>query len=91
MVDNVPICYGCCLDLQDLARTLGFEADPFRDLFDKVATVTNRGVRELRQTCLDHQQELIDRQLESATDPEERDALIGLAGRVSSALVQTRG
>lgn len=85
MLGHSAICYGCCLDLQDLARAPDFDSDPFRDLFDRLASDTGREVRELRQLCLGHQQELISVQLSSSASSEEQDALIALAARVSAA------
>lgn len=88
MLSDAPICFGCCLDLQDLARTADFKDDPFRDLFDELAAKTGRSVHELRATCLRHQQELIADQLKRAHGTNEQDALVSLAGRVSAAARQ---
>lgn len=88
MFDSRAICYGCCLDLQDLARSLDFEEDPFRDLFSKVGRLTGKDVRQLRATCLEHQQELIGIQLVESHESEERDALVRLASRVAGAVLQ---
>src|ERR1700750_1875436 len=59
MLDEKPICYGCCLDFQSLARSLEFEDDPFRDLFDTVSRERNVSVPSLRLRCLEHQQQIV--------------------------------
>ena len=90
MLRDATICYGCCLDLQSLARAKDFDSDPFRDLLDSLSQRTSRPVLELRKTCLEHQQELISVQLEASSSAEERTALLELASIVSTAALQAR-
>lgn len=85
LVNGQAICYGCCLDYQGLARTLEFEDDPFRDLFDSLAHKTGESVATLRLKCLEHQQEIVSERLRNPVLGEDRDELLNLAFHISEA------
>lgn len=66
MVGGEPICLGCCIDHQGVARSASFDEHPFRALFDEVAAKTGRPAESLRQICLQHQAEIIEDRLRTA-------------------------
>jgi hypothetical protein len=55
LVGHRPICLGCCLDHQKVARHQGSEPHPFTDLFDTLAGKVGRPIRDLMLECLTHQ------------------------------------
>lgn len=83
-----PICYGCCLDYQGLARSLEFENDPFRNLFHSLSKQTGKPVAKLRLECLEHQQEIVSERLRNPVSGEDRDELLKLAFQLSEAAHQ---
>ena len=91
MIGGQPICYGCCLDYQGLARAVDFEDDPFRDLFDDLSRQTGLPVVTLRRRCLEHQQEIVSEQLGDPHAVDDRDSLLNLAFRVSEAVLDAGG
>lgn len=86
MVGGQPICYGCCLDYQGLARSLDFEDNPFRDDFDSLSRKLGIPVAELRHTCLGHQQDIVLEQLGAPDPAEDRRDLLELASHIAEAL-----
>src|SRR5436190_2018867 len=58
MLDSDPICLGCCLDIQNVARIEDFATHPYHDLFEDVSLKTGKEVTELRQICLIHQESI---------------------------------
>ena len=63
MVDNEAICLGSCIDMQDIARSRGFESDIEKYVFDDLSIKSGKSVVHLRGACLRHQLEVIDEQL----------------------------
>lgn len=59
MIDNRPICSGCCLDYQSVAVSYDFDGHPSREDFDALAGKTGKGVPTLRLTCLQHQESVL--------------------------------
>ena len=87
LVGGRPICEGCCLDYQGLARSEVFDDDPVRGLFDDLSFRTGMSVSALRRKCLEHQQEIVSDQLGRVISADERDALLSLANRLSEAVL----
>jgi hypothetical protein len=86
LVDDAPICLGCCFDYQSVARSEDFASHPYRGLFDDVSRRLRRSVPDLRMRCLEHQQEIVAENLPNATDESDEAGLIGLAGRIAQAI-----
>lgn len=91
LVGGKPICLGCCLDLQRLARAVDFYEDPWRDLFEEVARQTGLPVATLRLRCLEHQQEIVADELNSSLPTDDRDEILHLAFRISEAAREASG
>jgi hypothetical protein len=88
LVGGVAICEGCCYDYQGLARSEDFEDDPFVTLFEELAARVATPVQTLRRRCLEHQQEIVAEQLAATDASREQDALLGLAARISEAVLE---
>ena len=86
MLGNKGICFGCCLDLQSLARATDFDNDPFRGLFDDVAKKTRMPAASLRRICLTHQQEIVAEKLKDPLHLADQAELLELAYRLSEAV-----
>lgn len=69
MVDRV-ICLGCCLDYQYVARSNEFTEHPYYEDFVRFSEMTNKSVTELRSCCLEHQQSVLEGELESGASRE---------------------
>jgi len=90
LVHGRPICYGCCLDLQGLARSGDFDTNPFRGLFDDLARKTGSTAGALRLRCLEHQEAIVAEQLRDPEPADERDELTELAEWIGEAIVEAR-
>lgn len=70
MVNDRPICYGLCLDLQSIARDDEFEyVEDFYELSKKLKI----DVAKLRKICLSHQREILLRMISDESYPEDRE------------------
>lgn len=84
MLNDRPICLGCCLDLQNIARSENFMAHPYRGLFDEVGLKTGKDVTELRQICLRHQEAIVRADIEKDLDEYTRQETISLLAKISA-------
>lgn len=71
MVKNHMICLGSCIDYQKVARSSEFAEHPEHDLFEELSKVAGSSVDALRGTCLRHQIQIIDGQLEAGSEDAE--------------------
>lgn len=69
LVANEYICYGSCLDLQDLARSEDFYTDQFISIFERLASKRKVTIRCLRIECLKHQKILLTNMLLNPNEP----------------------
>lgn len=68
MLDDAAICLGCCIDVQQVARSSEFSTSAWRDLFDDIAALTGERFSTLRQSCLAHQAEIVESRLRASRD-----------------------
>jgi len=68
MLKNKHVCYGSCLDLQNIARYKRFYDDPEIKIFEKIGKREQLSVSYLRSICLKHQRETLS---EMMSKPEE--------------------
>jgi hypothetical protein len=81
MLDGEPICLGCCLDYQNVARLEDFTTNPYNDLFDEASHKTGNPADRLRRICLDHQEEILVARI--GKEHEQEDIRRGLANLLS--------
>jgi hypothetical protein len=72
MLENQAICLGCCIDHQSVARSDDFDNHTFRGLFDDIVLLTGKNASELRRICLQHQEEVVKKQLDNGAKDEEQ-------------------
>jgi len=89
MLNDRPICIGCCIDLQSVARVEDFATHPYRDLFDEVSLKTGKEVAELRQICLSHQEAITRANLEKELDEYTRKETIFLLTKISTRIKES--
>lgn len=82
MIDEQPICFGCCLDYQSVAVSDAFDRHPAREDFDSLAQKTGKGVSMLRLICLQHQEAVLVARLEEGKYPHLEPAMYELLSAV---------
>jgi hypothetical protein len=87
MLRDRPVCLGCCIDYQSVARADEFDSHPYRDLFDSLSAQGGMTVERLRQICLNHQVTIVRGQLNSAHNKTSADELEGLLSAIEAAQI----
>lgn len=78
MLEDRPICLGCCLDYQNVARLEDYDTHPYRTLFDEASAKTGKKAGELRKICLSHQENILLAKLEKKPEEQTRQQLLNL-------------
>lgn len=86
MLEGGFICFGCCVDLQGVARSADFEAHPYYDFFLDVANKTGKQIHDLRRKCLEHQVEILNAYLRDLRSQTETNNILASLGLVEEAL-----
>lgn len=84
MLQGKPICLGCCLDYQNVARLEDFDENPYHDLFDEAAEKTGKAAVALRRNCLAHQEEILQGRYKKEVDEGTRAEILRLLSTVRS-------
>lgn len=82
MINERPICSGCCLDYQSVAVSEDFDGHPAREDFDNLSHRTGLGVERLRLVCLEHQESVLLDELGRNEYPHLESAMRELLARV---------
>lgn len=85
MLDDSPICLGCCIDHQTVARSDDFDGHAYRNLFDDVSQSTGEDVLSLRRVCLQHQESIVTESLDDCTEEAAREELAQLQAKIQRA------
>lgn len=87
MLGGAPLCLGCCIDQQGIARAEDISRHPFRDDFDKFAAVAGKSLIVARMTCMAQQVEVLGEQTaEKPPNVEEVRGLLHQVHRVATSL-----
>ncbi len=68
LVKNMPICLGCCIDIQGVTASEDFSSHPDKKILDKLTRSENKTLVRLRLICLDHQLALLNEKLAEEDD-----------------------
>lgn len=87
VLGGVPLCLGCCIDQQGIARAEDISRHPFRADFNKLAVVAGKSLIVARMTCMAHQVEVLREQIaEKPPNVEEVRGLLHQVHQVASRL-----